>query len=330
MTVRPKKSSLPAQYDDELQELVRGAHHNGRAAFLMQTLYSSGQPLATLALRGALVPQITFDAIASLTLSTLERCRSFENESRAEGERQTEQLRAAVLDALAHDFKSPLTTIRTASTAILTMRQVGELEEKLVSLIDTESRKLDSLTTQLLQTSRLDSTEVRLHLDLTDAADVIQETVAMLSDQLRGHPVRTYGLENKVELLMDRDLMVTALAQIVDNAAKYSTPGSTISIYLEVLKEGTRIAIHNFGPLIPSDQLERIFERFYRSPRLERYSVGTGLGLSVTKKIIEAHGGTVGVQSGVGGTTFYVSLRQETNQPAIKPQANGKALASFA
>ena len=199
-----------------------------------------------------------------------------------------------------------------------------------MSLIDTESQKLDRLTTQLLRTSRLDSTEVRLHLELTGAGDIVRDTVSMLTDQLRGHPVRTYGLDNEVEVMVDRDLMVTALSQILDNAAKYANPDSVISINLEVLADRARIAVHNFGPSIPADQLERIFERFYRSPRLENYSVGTGLGLSVTKKIVEAHGGTVEVQSGLGGTTFYLSLRKEEQQPESKPRADGKALASFA
>jgi signal transduction histidine kinase len=121
--------------------------------------------------------------------------------------------------------------------------------------------------------------------------------------------------------------MVTALSQIVDNAAKYSYPESTITIFLEPFPAEVRISVHNIGPAIPSHQLHRLFERFYRSPCFENLSVGTGLGLSVTKKIVEAHGGTVGVQSGMGGTTFYVSLRPEVH---IAPVTSEPAQASCA
>ncbi len=317
----------------ELQELTRVAHkaltesHLSWQGTFIQTLYTGGQPLATLALCGTVVTDLTFSAISSLTLATLERWRSFENESRAEGERQTERLRTAVLDALAHEFKTPLTTIRTASTAILAMRQIGVTEEKLVSLIDSETGKLNRLASRLLQTSRLDSSEVRLHLEPTEVGDIVRDTLSSLADQLRGHPVRTCGIDNSVEVWLDRDLMVTALSQIVDNAAKYSYPESTITIFLEPFPAEVRISVHNIGPAIPSHQLHRLFERFYRSPCFENLSVGTGLGLSVTKKIVEAHGGTVGVQSGMGGTTFYVSLRPEVH---IAPVTSEPAQASCA
>jgi len=302
--------------DSELEHLARNAHKtpgalpNPAAGTFVETLRIAGQPIATLALCGSAMTQITFQAIVSLTLAAFDRWRSFENESRAEGERQTERLRAAVLDALAHEFKTPLTTIRTASTAVLALHSLPSTEEALVSLIDVETEKLSRLTTRLLQTSHLDSAEVRLHRQLTPAADIVRDTLANHADQLRSHTVRTSGLDSPAELLLDRNLMVTALSQVVDNAAKYSNAGSVISVHLEVHAGQTRISVHSVGPVIPREQWHRLFERFYRSPKFQNQHVGTGLGLSVTKKIIEAHGGKVGVHSGSNGNTFYLELPQ--------------------
>ncbi len=304
---------LAGNCDSLLQECARtgkcdaSLETNGGRVFL-QTLSAEREQIGNLLLRGSLVTEVIFNAISSLTVATLERWRSFEKESRAEGDRQTEQLRAAVLDALAHDFKTPLTTIRTASSAMLTMKRLDMTGEKLATIIDSESRKLDQLTTRLLQTSRLDSADVRLHLELTDVQDIVRDTLSSLADQLRGLSVRTNLPVPSVELALDRDLMVMALSQIVDNAVKYSDPGTTISVSVELRSHEARIAVHNLGPIIPQEQLGRIFERFYRSPDVESRTRGTGLGLSVTKKIVEAHGGRVGARSGTQGNTFFLSL----------------------
>jgi two-component system sensor histidine kinase KdpD len=322
--------------DRKLEELAIHAHRslnrltNAEPPTFIDTLRVADQPIATLAIRGLSMTQMTFHAVASLTSATFDRWRSFENETKAKGERHTERLRAAVLDALARQFKEPLRTIQSASTAMLATQSLGAAEETLVSLIDSEIWKLDRLTSRLLQTSHLDSTEVRLHRELTPAAAIVRETLSILADQLRAHPVRTHGLDCAAEVLLDRDLMVTALSQIVDNAAKYSNPGSTISVSLEGGVEGMRISVHTVGPAIPKEHLNRLFERFYRSPRAQNQPPGSGLGLSVTKKIIEAHGGKVGVRSGNDGNTFYLELPQERSGSETSATSNGQPQESVA
>ncbi len=318
-----QESGRSGKYDPTLET-------NTEKRIFLQKLLADGEHIGNLALRGSLITEMTFNAISSLTLATLERWRSFEKESRAEGDRQTEQLRAAVLDALAHDFKTPLTSIRTASSTMLTMKQLNGTEENLVSIIDAESRKLDQLTTRLLQTSRLDSADVRLHLEITDVQDIVRDTLSSLADQLRGRSVRTNLPVRSMEFPLDRDLMVMALSQIVDNAAKYSDPGTTINICLEQRSNEAHISVHNVGPVIPSDQLRRVFERFYRSPESESRSRGTGLGLSVTKKIVEAHGGRVGARSGIQGTTFFLSLSPDRVAGEANCLSAGRSQAHYA
>ena len=106
----------------------------------------------------------------------------------------------------------------------------------------------------------------------------------------------------------DTELIATALRQLVDNAIKYSNPGSAITIFGDAVNGGVLISVHNQGIPIGLEDRERIFERFYRSPGTEHRAAGTGLGLSIAKKIAEAHSGRVWVDSDETGTTFFFSL----------------------
>ena len=107
----------------------------------------------------------------------------------------------------------------------------------------------------------------------------------------------------------DRGLLVMMLAQFIDNARKYSTPGTPIRIAARQGRAETLISVHNLGPVIPIEDRERIFERFYRSPAAKDSIAGTGIGLSVVRKAAEAHGGHVwAISDEREGTTFYLSL----------------------
>jgi two-component system sensor histidine kinase KdpD len=113
---------------------------------------------------------------------------------------------------------------------------------------------------------------------------------------------------------------VTALRQLVDNAIKYSDPGTTITISAETAgvpgKGEILISVHNEGPAIRAEDRERIFDRFYRSPGTEHRAAGTGLGLSITKKIAEAHQGRVWVSGEAKGATFVFALPFDPTQTA--------------
>jgi two-component system sensor histidine kinase KdpD len=112
-----------------------------------------------------------------------------------------------------------------------------------------------------------------------------------------------------LEAYADREILSKALEQFIDNAAKYSTPGSPICVTAEENLGEIVIAVHNDGPPIPAAERERIFERFYRSEESRHRAAGTGLGLSIAKKAAEAHGGRTWVVSGEAqGTTFFLAF----------------------
>jgi two-component system sensor histidine kinase KdpD len=265
--------------------------------------------IGAIALRGIHLSPIIVNAVASLTAIALERARSFEKESRAEAARQSEQLRTTVLDALAHAFKTPLTAIRTASSGLLEAGGLSAAQEDLSSLIDEESAKLNELTTRLLQTAKLEAAETRLRLEDVGLYELVDQVLTEHSEQLDGHAVQISIGNPHLATRGDRELLAAAVTQYIDNAAKYSTPGSPIAISVEESDDGILISVHNEGPLVRPEDRERIFERFYRSPGSSHRAAGTGLGLSITKKAAEAHRGRAWVQSEEGkGTTFFLSL----------------------
>lgn len=260
-------------------------------------------------LRGVELNTLMADAIASLTAIALERARSFEKQSHAEAARQSEQLRTAVLDALAHAFKTPLTAIRTASSGLLEAGGLDPAQEDLVTLIDEESDKLTSLSTRLLQTAKLEASETRLHKETVVIPQLIEEILSEHSAQLGGHPAEVSVVNQRCATYGDRELLGTAIMQFIDNAAKYSTPGSPIAIAVDDSDGEILISVHNEGSEVRQEDHERIFERFYRSPGSNHRAPGTGLGLSITREAAQAHQGRAWVQSEKGkGTTFFLSL----------------------
>ena len=263
-------------------------------------------------LKGPELDSLTINAVASLTAIALERVRSFDRESRADAARQSEQLRAAVLDALAHAFKTPLTAIRVASSGLLETSNLAEGDAGLVKLIDDESERLNQLTTRLLQMARIDASELHVHRDEFSVAALLTDVVANCEEQLRGHPVEMVA-DAALHARGDRAMLATAILQFVDNAAKYSTPGSAILVSATEADGDVVVSVHNEGPPIQPAERERVFERFYRSKDARHGAPGTGLGLSIAKKTAEAHRGRTWVLSEDGkGTTFFLAVPRGT------------------
>jgi two-component system, OmpR family, sensor histidine kinase KdpD len=265
-------------------------------------------PVGSLVVRGDTTPLVN-NAIASLIAITFDRYRAFANESRIETERRTEQLRATVLDSLAHAYKTPLTAIRAASTGLGEMGNLSPGQAELVALIDEQTGLLNELTTRLLTTARLDAGEVALHASPVGVASLIEEVVASLGDRLASMKVNIKLEDDDLVISCDRQLMVMLLTQYVDNACKYSIFGTTITIRVVRARAEAIFSVHSYGPVIPMADRERIFNRYYRSATQSNRAAGTGIGLSVAKRVAVLHGGYVWATSEeVEGTTFFAAI----------------------
>jgi len=310
--------------DPDLEKVARDTYLRNREEdrddlMTYQRLLRPGTTsIGAIVLRGHNLNPLLADSVASLAAIALERARSFEKQSHAEAARQSEQLRTAVLDALAHAFKTPLTVIRTASSGLLEAGHLNPSQEDLVTLIDQESDKLNVLSTRLLQTAKLEASETKLRKEPVSIPELIDDLLTQHSDQLQGHPTRVSIANPRSVTYADRDLLGTAIMQFVDNAAKYSTPGSPIAIAVDDRDGEILISVHNEGSEVRAEDRERIFERFYRSPGSNHKASGTGLGLSISKEAAEAHRGRAWVTSEKGrGTTFFLSL------PPMERRAHG-------
>jgi two-component system sensor histidine kinase KdpD len=296
--------------DDQVRSISVDSSGDGSAIRTSTRVLRLGvRPIGSLAICGHSLDAATINAVASLAAVAIERARSFSTETSAEAARQSEQLRSAVLDGLAHAFKSPLTTIRSASSGLLAMDTLSGTEKRLVVLIDQHAAQLSDLSTRLLRTARLDSDELKLRRERIDLTRLVECSVEASSQELGEHPVDVRTAVRGSLVWADQQLLQMALFQLLDNAAKYSRPGSSIVVDVQEEPAEMLISVRNEGSFIPPEELDRVFQRFHRSPGSEHKAAGTGIGLSVVRRITEAHQGRTWVTSDPEkGTTFVLTL----------------------
>jgi two-component system sensor histidine kinase KdpD len=265
---------------------------------------------------GSCLDPRSVDAIASLSAIALERAHSFAAESNAEAAKRSEQLRSTVLDGLAHAFKTPLATIQSASSGLLEINRLDCPERELVSLIDEQATRLAKLTNQVLRTAELDQRQLEVDHERISLDRLFRFCRTEAADTLTDHPLRMIDETSDSYVWADNRLLEMALLQLLDNASKYASPGSPIALRVTSTDSEVVFNVQNEGSFIAPEERLRIFQRFYRSPGSQHKAPGTGIGLSVAKRIAEAHTGRVWVESdSEASTTFFFALpriRKET------------------
>jgi two-component system, OmpR family, sensor histidine kinase KdpD len=270
---------------------------------------AGSRPVGGLALIGTELTKLAATALTSLTGIALERVRTLQEECRAQAERQTEQLRTSVLDALAHQFKTPLTVARTASSGLLAVGGLSDLQMDLVTAFDEQARKLDDIASRLLCAAAPENADYKLQPQPLLFSRLFNEAVEELDSPKDRERFHLTVPSDEVPVLADQKLILTSVTQLVDNAIKYSEPRSQIQAGVTLQDAAVVLAIRNKGSVIAPADRERVFERFYRAPQTQHLPAGTGLGLSIVKKIVEAHQGRVWAEGEAGyGTSFSISL----------------------
>lgn len=262
--------------------------------------------VGALAALGAPEPSLqTVRAISNLAAIALERERAIEEASRAQSARQSEALKSALLDSLAHDIKTPLTSIKAAATSLLT--GAAPQQQELLTIINEETERLTRLASEVIAMARIEAG--KLHLEREPAS------IAMLVDSaLAGVPADDHVLQIDLPSSLppayaDPEFASQAIRQLVENAVKYSPAGSTVRITAEARDGKIVIGVADRGTGIDENERVRIFDRFFRGRRHRFNSKGTGMGLSIAKGIVEAHGGKIWVESEPGqGSVFCFSL----------------------
>ena len=195
------------------------------------------------------------------------------------------------------------------------MNTLAGTEKRLVSLINRQAGHISDLAIHLLRTAKLDTDDLKISREEVDLAQLIQDSIETSSYELDGRAIEIRFSAQLNSVQADRKLHQMALVQLLDNAVKYGSPGSSIAI--EVREERTEllITVRNQGSFIPIDEREKIFQRFYRYSGSARTTSGTGIGLSVVRRITEAHHGRAWVNSDpVDGTAFVITLPRITSE----------------
>jgi two-component system sensor histidine kinase KdpD len=217
----------------------------------------------------------------------------------------TEKLQSALLNSISHDLHTPLVAVLGALSTLRERSAVldDNARHNLVDAGLKEGDRLNHMLSNLLDMSRIEGGALRLSEQLAEIKDLIAVALEQVGSRHGVHQVNLKIPDNIPYVLVDPGLMVQALINILDNSFKYSPPGSPVDITAQLLGERIEIKIIDRGPGIPSEDLERVFDKFYRLQRPNSVA-GTGLGLSIVKGIIEAHGGTVNAANQPGGGTI--------------------------
>ncbi len=303
-----------------LSELSENDVVNGRFA---RTIRLGDRAVGALVLivgaRNDFLDAASMDTIASLSAITLERAHSFVAERNAEAAKRSEQLRSTVLDGLAHAFKTPLAVIQSASSGLLEISRLGDAERELLSLIDQEAEHLGNLTTQLLHTAKLQQGKVMVKREPVSLELLVELCRGQYARILADHPIRCVDLTIDASVSADIHLLQLMLLQLLDNASKYSDPDSPITLSGRVQGAEVVFAIHNEGSFIEPEERSKVFDLFYRAPGSQFKASGNGVGLSVARRIVEAHGGRIWVESErSAGTTFLFALPQVSREAPLE------------
>jgi two-component system sensor histidine kinase KdpD len=266
------------------------------------------EPIAGLALQGAQMPDAVLQGIANLVAIGLERARAQDLASQIEAARQGERLRTTLLDAMAHEFKTPLTSVMAATTSLLANPdQPAENRALLVKIADEEAKHLNELIDDAVEMGRLDTANIRVHTEPSNVGEMVREVVASMHNEIDNRPVNVICDEQPSAIAIDQRLVKLAIKQLLDNALKYSPPDTPVTVRVHN-GSGVTVTVTDYGKGIPSQEQSRIFERLYRSPSVQNQIPGSGLGLSIAQNIARAHHGDLLVTSHPGETSFSLTF----------------------
>jgi two-component system sensor histidine kinase KdpD len=324
----PKESGVAQWVLEHGERAGLGSDTLPGASALYLPLVGSKGPIGVLAIRPTLATRFLdleqlhlLEVLANQIALALERARLAEEAQQARVSVETERMRNAILSSVSHDLRTPLATITGAASGLLEEKdQLGPAaRHELAKSIYDEAHRLDRLVRNLLDITRLESGAVRLQKEWHPFEEIVGAALTRLESRLNGHHVRTKFHPDLPLVLLDGVLMEQVLVNLIENALKYAPPSTAIELSATVSDHQLDFEIADRGPGVPPGDEQRIFDKFYRAgPAREG---GVGLGLTICRGIIEAHGGRIWVEKRPGGgALFRFTLPIEQVQPTIEPE----------
>ena len=236
---------------------------------------------------------------------------AFERASQAEALKQSERLKSALLDAVTHDLRTPLTSIKASITTLIDEARAPELaldtesRQEMLQIIDEECDRLNRFTSGLIELARIDAGELQLRRQWGAIDEIVSTALARAQTLTRDHEVEVKIDQELPAVRVDERAVSEVVYMLIDNAAKYSPPGTKIKISAGLSDGAVKMAVEDEGEGVPVALRERVFDKFFRATRDGDVSTqrpsGTGMGLAIAKGIVEAHQGKIWIESVANG-----------------------------
>jgi two-component system, OmpR family, sensor histidine kinase KdpD len=259
------------------------------------------------------------ETFASQTALALERVRLAEEAQQAQRQGETERLRNALLSSVSHDLRTPLTAITGATSTLLEedVRLDAPTRHALLQTVHQEADRLHRLVSNVLAMTRLEAGAIQVHKEWQPLEEVVGAALMRLEVPLRDRPLTTHLPADLPLVPLDGVLIEQVLINVLDNALKYTPPGSPLSLAAWTTDGAMTVEVADQGPGLPPGEEQRVFEKFYRVQRPGAAS-GAGLGLTICRGIMAAHGGQIWAENrSGGGTALRFTLPLAGTPPAM-------------
>jgi two-component system, OmpR family, sensor histidine kinase KdpD len=245
-------------------------------------------------------------AVGGQVAIALTRSIALEASARMEASREGERLRTALIDSLTHELRTPLTSIRLAATTLLQNAEIdAAARQDLIALVDEEASRLDALIGEAVEMAEIDAHVVAVHLVQQHTRALLEQALAESHESLADHRVVVSVEDDEKPAWFDAHLLGRVFRHLLENAARYSPPGSRIVLSSRRERDRLEFSVEDNGPGIDPLDMPLIFEKFYRGKTGEAMGKGSGMGLAIARAILHAHGGGIEAKSTPGkGTTF--------------------------
>ena len=232
---------------------------------------------------------------------------------------ESEKFSRTLLNSISHELRTPLAASTSAASALASAdAATPEQRRALLDEILEANARLNRVVGNLLDVARLESGKVRPHLDWHDARDLVQTTLRELKRELAAYPVKLDLPPAPLLVRLDFSLVQHALGNLLLNAASHTPPGTPVQVQAQLAGDCLLLTVADRGPGVPVEWLPRIFDKFFRAPNAP--TGGSGLGLTIVKGLVEAHGGTVSANNRPGGgAIFSLRLPQPDKPPTVEP-----------
>jgi two-component system sensor histidine kinase KdpD len=291
---------------------------SGVPAISLAPVWHGGEIAGSIGVRGARLSERLLNAVASQVGLGLARLYAIEKTTEAEVVRRSEELKSAVLDAMAHEIRNPLNSVKLAATTLRSGHVCSELDrEEMLAIIEEEANRMDRSIEEALQLSRVEAGQLSLRKEPQNLARLIPAAIEEMGAGAASRVIQVRVPESLPPADCDQAMIARVLKQLLNNALKYSPENSPITVSAEFTAASIVIDVVDGGSGVPAEEQDRIFEKYYRGRAVRSRTPGTGLGLASAKCIVQAHGGEIWVTTPPdGGAAFHVSLPlAATSQP---------------